>query len=688
LGIRGVEISADFHQTNDCESFLDPGQSCGYTVSFVPNRPGVITGTMVVDTSTTGQAVEVALSGTGTTPPTAALAPASLAFAGIQVGKTSAPQTVTLTNTGTDPLVIAGIDISGYYTRTTTCGGTLAGGAICTISVVFAPMTAGDGIAGTLSVVSNAAGSPHTVALAGSSLPADATLAISDARVTEGSGNPAKAVFTVTMTGYSPDTVTVDYDTYQVDAIANEDYTPVSGTLTFPNGVTTRTIRVSITDDDMLEPDEETFRIGLQNPVNATIDSHRGTGTIRDDELCPSPNLLLNPDAEESLIGGAIPGWNVVEGDWWIGDTDPAPLEGESYFAAGTVEYSELQQTVDVSAFADTIDADDQRFAFEVFVRTGGIDLAAVVVEYLDDLGSVLDTFEPGDISSDLNWTRVADFHTAPPSTRQVRVRLIGQRFEGDTTEAFFDHVALVSLRVPTIWVDSMTVYEGGAGESLESHFVTRLACDFYEEVRGWVWTSDGTALDGEDYLAADEPIVLAPGETEALVPVTVLGDVVDEDHEHFDVNLTLEPGQAVQPFGTSSGVIYNDDFCGQPPTFWETHPEMWPVEYLSIGGVEYDSATLLWLLSYSGSDVSHELARELVATKLNLAIGSDPSILATVKAADEYLRWFPPGSQPSGQDKQEGKDLLDALTPYNDSGCTPLRHAGGRREYCYACAE
>jgi hypothetical protein len=240
------------------------------------------------------------------------------------------------------------------------------------------------------------------------------------------------------------------------------------------------------------------------------------------------------------------------------------------------------------------------------------------------------------------------------------------------------------------MWVDGLTVYEGGQGESVEAPFAAQLACGYFEELRGWIWTSDRTAVDGEDYLASDEPFVMAPGEIEAVVPVTVLGDGRDEDHEYFDVNLTLDPdpGPAVTLFGAGVGVIYNDDFCAQAPSFWQANPDEWPVDSLVLGGIEYNSATLLWLLSYDGSDISHELARELVAARLNLAIGSDPSIYETVDAADDFLTRFPPGSQPSGQEKKEGRTLTDTLIPYNDSGCPLIRRVGGRRQYCDPCGE
>jgi hypothetical protein len=73
------------------------------------------------------------------------------------------------------------------------------------------------------------------------------------------------ASVTVQRTGGSSGTLSVDYETSNGTATAGQDYTAISGTLTFANGETIKTIQVPITDDGVTEPDE-TFTLGLKNP--------------------------------------------------------------------------------------------------------------------------------------------------------------------------------------------------------------------------------------------------------------------------------------------------------------------------------------------------------------------------------------------------------------------------------------
>jgi len=94
------------------------------------------------------------------------LTPSSLTFASRTISTTSPAQTVTLTNTGTAPLAISSITVNGDFAFTSACATALAPGATCTLSVTFTPLTAG-ARAGAVTIASNAAGSPHSVALSG-----------------------------------------------------------------------------------------------------------------------------------------------------------------------------------------------------------------------------------------------------------------------------------------------------------------------------------------------------------------------------------------------------------------------------------------------------------------------------------------------------------------------------------------
>lgn len=68
----------------------------------------------------------------------------TLSFETDEVGRTSDPQTVTVTNPGPRPARIASVGITGAYTLSGTCGAVLAPGASCTVDIRFVPTARGD----------------------------------------------------------------------------------------------------------------------------------------------------------------------------------------------------------------------------------------------------------------------------------------------------------------------------------------------------------------------------------------------------------------------------------------------------------------------------------------------------------------------------------------------------------------
>ncbi|MBK6323063.1 MAG: choice-of-anchor D domain-containing protein [Burkholderiales bacterium] len=79
----------------------------------------------------------------GSASATTLLSPISLAFAMQNMATSSAAQTLTLTNMDTVALSISRIAANGDYTRTTTCGSTLAAATSCSIDVTFTPTAVG-----------------------------------------------------------------------------------------------------------------------------------------------------------------------------------------------------------------------------------------------------------------------------------------------------------------------------------------------------------------------------------------------------------------------------------------------------------------------------------------------------------------------------------------------------------------
>jgi sugar lactone lactonase YvrE len=145
-------------------------------------------------------------------PPFVALSPASLSFSTQAKGTTSAAQTVTLTNTGTAPLTISSMALSGTnvgdFAEANTCGGSVNSGANCVISVTYTP-TATGASAATLTITDNAPGSPHAISLSGTTQPPDFTLAASGSTTsaTVTAGQPALYTLSLTPQGSMSGTV-------------------------------------------------------------------------------------------------------------------------------------------------------------------------------------------------------------------------------------------------------------------------------------------------------------------------------------------------------------------------------------------------------------------------------------------------------------------------------------------------
>jgi hypothetical protein len=154
---------------------LNSGESCVVTVNVAPLGYGPDQGDLVIphlpipSVLPLPAPLHAALQVLGDGQPSANLTPGtSLDFGSVTIGSSSGPQTVTVSNNGNAPLTINSItdDDPADFPVTNNCGGSVAVGSTCDITVNFTPARRGS-ISGTLTLDSSAAVSPQKLVLTG-----------------------------------------------------------------------------------------------------------------------------------------------------------------------------------------------------------------------------------------------------------------------------------------------------------------------------------------------------------------------------------------------------------------------------------------------------------------------------------------------------------------------------------------
>lgn len=171
LGTANYTITA-----NTCGNLLLKNGTCVLSIAFTPTTTGVLTDLLTIISNTSDSPQLVTETGTGTAIGATAgvsLSTSSLTFPSTIAGNSSATQTVVLTSSGSGTLTITSISITGTnstdFSKTTTCGGSLATTLTCNVVVTFSPAAAGSKTA-TLVFTTNAASSPDNVSLSGTAI--------------------------------------------------------------------------------------------------------------------------------------------------------------------------------------------------------------------------------------------------------------------------------------------------------------------------------------------------------------------------------------------------------------------------------------------------------------------------------------------------------------------------------------
>ena len=142
---------------------------CQTVVHFTPKAAGVLNATVAIRVQDVDEPYLVLVNGLATTAPSARLSTQAVNFGEVEIAGGAQTRSVTLSNTGSAPLTVTDVAISGdgdFRVVRENCKAAVAPDAQCAIDLRFSPREA-IAKSGQLVIKDNASGSPRVVALSG-----------------------------------------------------------------------------------------------------------------------------------------------------------------------------------------------------------------------------------------------------------------------------------------------------------------------------------------------------------------------------------------------------------------------------------------------------------------------------------------------------------------------------------------
>ena len=267
-----------------------------------------------------------------------------------------------------------------------------------------------------------------------------------------------KLSFDVTLGAASGKEITLNYATADDTAASGSDYDSKSGTLTFAAGDVKKTVEVSVTPDDVHEPDEN-FKVTLSNGNNVTLGDSTAVGTIQNDD----PELSI-ADAAASEADGELE--FVVRADGLVKTNqtvtvsyqteDGTATAGSDYEAnSGTLSFTSTntEQTVAVAVIDDEADEPEEKlFVNLIFAANASIGDARAEGTIQDNdatssgvtLTAAPDRVSEGDGATDVVVTATLDGGTRTEAT-EVAVNVAGS---GNTDAVGFQDVSSFAITI------------------------------------------------------------------------------------------------------------------------------------------------------------------------------------------------------------------------------------------------
>ena len=171
----------------------------------------------------------------------------------------------------------------------------------------------------------------------------------------------------------------------------------------------------------------------------------------------PSANLIFNGSAEIPRYDSVPKGWQNIQGAWVSAEGDSAhhdyahAQDSSHYFFGGYGLMCVLQQDVDVSNYAKTIDDKKQKFivsGFEQSLDQAPLsDQGMLKVKCLDaSKNKTLYSDSTDTLMSKSKWKAIGDTFLVPSNTRFIRVQLVAFRNVGGDNDGYFDNISLVAI--------------------------------------------------------------------------------------------------------------------------------------------------------------------------------------------------------------------------------------------------
>lgn len=172
---------------------------------------------------------------------------------------------------------------------------------------------------------------------------------------------------------------------------------------------------------------------------------------------------------------------------------------------------------------------------------------------------------------------------------------------------------------------------------------------------------------------------VLIPTGTQASPP-NVGSDTFDSDGVPDGHGFSV--ASVVSANGTATDFGFFTSAVQQPgtgtPGYWKNHPEAWPVNGITVGGITYTKAQAIAWLGKVGKDKSTTMFSSLVPAMLNILIGNLGSCVSgTIASANDWMTLHPVGSNIAASSAAwtVGEPLHQTMDAYNNGLlCAPHR--------------